>query len=182
MGGLATRTIGRVGRMPETSSAARPYHRVTIFNKTIIEGSADVAWRHLTDWGRSKAKPPASDSKSAIGITAITLEGGENDLPRTRVLHFADRPELRETLLSQDDEARLLIYNIEGIGPHGLRNYLATTEIDALAGNQFLINITARFDVPPDGDVLAAKTFIDTAHHIVFSGVAYQCSSSDPVT
>jgi hypothetical protein len=58
-----------------------------------------------------------------------------------------------------------LYYCIEGIGPHGIRNYLATTDVDAIGEDYCQVTITARFDVGPDGDLVAGKALIDIAHN-----------------
>ncbi len=71
---------------------------------------------------------------------------------------------LQETLLHVDDEARFIYYNIEGVGPFGLRNYLATTEVDELGENETRIICRSRFDAPSDAPVELLKAFIESIH------------------
>lgn len=139
-------------------------HRIRIVNSCIIALSADAMWSCLTDWGLQQLVPVPAGYRNPLGITGIELIGEAWKVPRTRVLRFKNLPEIRETLLYQNDADRHLYYNIEGDGPFGIRNYLATTEIDALAPDLSQISINARFDLVPDADVAAAKAFIDSAH------------------
>ncbi len=87
------------------------------------------------------------------------------EVPRTRVLVIDGLGTLRETVLHQSDETRHLVYNIEGVAPFGIRNYLATTDVDVVDATSSLVTITARFDVPESQDVTEAKGFIDGAHN-----------------
>ena len=72
---------------------------------------------------------------------------------------------VRETLLYQNDDAMHLYYNIEGIGPQGVKNYLATTDVDAISPASSQVTITARFDLDAGADVVKAKSIIDLAHN-----------------
>jgi hypothetical protein len=70
-----------------------------------------------------------------------------------------------ESSVHQDDAAMHLYYNIEGTGPHGIRNYLATTDVDAMCEHRCQISITARFDLAESDDLVKAKGLIDFAHN-----------------
>jgi hypothetical protein len=100
-----------------------------------------------------------------LTLAQITLEGAEDAIPRTRIMQFGAFGIVRETLLYQDDAAMHLYYNIEGVGPHGIRNYLATTDIDALGEHRCQITITSRFDLAATDDLVKAKGLIDFAHN-----------------
>jgi hypothetical protein len=153
------------------------YRRINIVNRSLIDGPAQAAWDYLTDWARTRARPAPAGAPNAIGLKSIQLEGGATDIPRTRVLTFETLPTIRETLLRQDDETMHIQYNIEGIGPYGIRNYLATTEIDALGDTLCQATITARFDLADSDDPVAAKAFIDAAHNGVFKGMKWQLAA-----
>jgi hypothetical protein len=150
------------------------YRRVKIINQEIIAAPADKVWAALTLWGgaaRASAALEGGFPPNPLGVIGIDFDGTEGVTPRTRILRFSSGLVMRETLLHQDDEARHIYYNIEGIGAHSIRNYLATTDVDEIADNACQIAISARFDIPSDGDVIQAKSFIDIAHSTVFSGM-----------
>jgi len=139
-------------------------HRARIFNQGVVEVSADKAWAYLTDWAGSKRQRRAG-GMGELTLAQIVLEGGEDEIPRTRVMEFGAFGVVRETLLRQDDAAMHLYYNIEGVGPHGIRNYLATTDVDALSEHRCQITITARFDLESADELVKAKGLIDFAHN-----------------
>jgi hypothetical protein len=138
--------------------------RARVFNQGVVEVSADKAWEYLTDWAGSKRKR-AGGGMGELTLAKIALEGGESQIPRTRVMEFGTFGVVRETLLHQDDAMMHLYYNIEGVGPHGIKNYLATTDVDRLTDARCQVTITARFDLDADGDVVKAKALIDFAHN-----------------
>jgi hypothetical protein len=140
------------------------FHRVRIFNQGVVEVSADRAWAYLTDWAGSKRQRRAG-GMGDLTLAQITLEGAEDAIPRTRIMQFGAFGIVREKLLHQDDAAMHLYYNIEGTGPHGIRNYLATTDVDAMCEHRCQISITARFDLAESDDLVKAKGLIDFAHN-----------------
>ncbi|HEY3653747.1 MAG TPA: SRPBCC family protein [Steroidobacteraceae bacterium] len=140
------------------------FQRVRIINQQLVAVPAAKAWEWLTDWagtGRARRTTTSGD----LALLKIVLHGDPNKTPRTRVMEFGSFGTIRETLLYQDDEFRHLYYNMEGVGPYGIRNYLATTDIDEISENASQITITARFDVPPSTDVLKAQALINQAHN-----------------
>jgi len=137
--------------------------RVRVFNQGFVDAPAGEAWQWLTDWaGTRRARAP---SGGALAFTKIELIGGEDEIPRTRVFEFPVLGVVRETLLYQNDEAMHLYYRIDGEGPLGIRNYLATTEIDPISESSCFVAIAARFDLAPGADVIKAKGLIDAAHN-----------------
>jgi len=152
--------------------------RARIFNQGFVEASAEKTWAALSDWaGVVKLRTPGS-SKSPLAVDRVELEGDPESTPRTRVFYFKspDLPEVRETLLYKNDEVRHLYYNIEGVGPAGLINYLATTDVDEISDAKCLVTITARFDVPDGADIVQAKSIINVAHTSVIAGLNAYCS------
>jgi hypothetical protein len=93
-------------------------------------------WPAILDWMRVEGRPvPLVKVELAPGHRVGTLPCTRNcifdvsKLPPGIVI-----PEVvPETLLHVDHEARFLYYNMEGLGPFGLRNYLATTTVAAPA-------------------------------------------------
>lgn len=139
------------------------FQRARIFNQAILPCAADAAWAYLIDWaGTARQGSPSASQRLS---RTVVLEGGERDVPRTRVLTIDTIGVIRERLCHQDDDAMHLYYCIEGIGPHGIRNYLATTDVDAIAPGVCQITITARFDIGPGDDLIAAKAMVDLAHN-----------------
>lgn len=137
--------------------------RVHIFNQALILVSAENAWAYLCDWAGSNRQRVGGLGE--LTLAKIDLVGGMTDIPRTRVMEFGAYGAVRETLLYQDDEAMHLYYNIEGVGPNGVRNYLATTDVDPVGPEACQVTITARFDLERGGDVAKAKALIDFAHN-----------------
>jgi hypothetical protein len=137
--------------------------RVRVFNQSFLPVSAEKAWAYLCDW--------AGTNRQRIGglgeltLAKIELEGGIDDIPRTRAMEFGAFGVVRETLLYQNHEDRHLYYNMEGVGPHGIRNYLATTDIDEAGEERCQITIAARFDLDEGADVAKVKALIDFAHN-----------------
>jgi hypothetical protein len=138
--------------------------RVRVFNQRLVDAPADKVWEYLIDWAGTRRQRRAG-GMGDLTLSKLVLEGGEHDIPRTRVMEFGAFGEVRETLLHQDDAAMHLYYNIEGTGPHGIRNYLATTDVDAVGENRCQITITARFDIDEGADLVKAKALIDFAHN-----------------
>lgn len=156
--------------------------RVRIINQSFVPVSAEKAWEYLTDWAGSNRQ--RGSGMGDLTLASITLEGAMTDIPRTRVMEFGAFGVIRETLLHQDDHAMHIYYNIEGVGPHGVRNYLATTDVDPVDSENCQITITARFDLENGADVAKAKNVIDFAHNQgVFGAMTrYYASLEDGAT
>jgi hypothetical protein len=138
--------------------------RVRIFNQGIVEAPAAKVWEWLTDWaGTRRTRRPANMGE--LAFVKIELIGEHGQIPRAREMHFGAFGAVRETLLYQNDDAMHLYYNIEGIGPHGVKNYLATTDVDAISLTSSQVTITARFDLDAEADIVKAKAIIDFAHN-----------------
>ena len=137
--------------------------RVRVFNQGRVNAPASEAWRWLTDWAGTRRL--RSHPGGELEFAKIELIGAEDEIPRTRVIEFPTLGVVRETLLYQSDAAMHLYYRIDGEGPLGILNYLATTDIDPLSDSGCLVTITARFDLAPDADILRAKGLIDAAHN-----------------
>ena len=154
------------------------FQRAKILNQAFISGPAEDAWDILTDWHRVERFRTSESSSSSLAVDRVELVGAEDEVPRTRVFHFKAEgmPVVGETLLHQDDEAMHLYYNIEGVGPAGVRNYLAITDVDPISDDRCQVTTTARFDLPQDGDMIMAKNIINTAHNNVFAGLQYAAS------
>ena len=138
--------------------------RVRIFNQGRVPASAHRVWEWITDWAGTR-RGTRGGGAGDLAFGKIQLVGDPDTTPRTRVMEFPALGVVRETLLHQDDEAMHLYYNIEGEGPLGIRNYLATTDVDPLSEEACLVTITARFDLRPDASVTKAKALIDAAHN-----------------
>lgn len=151
------------------------FNRARIINQSFVSGPAEAAWDILTDWHNTHRLRTESSASSPLAVDRVELIGEEDKVPRTRVFYFKAEgmPVVKETLLHQDDETMHLYYNIEGIGPVGIRNYLATTDVDRISDDLCQMTITARFDLPKDGDIVMAKNIINVAHNGVIAGLQY---------
>lgn len=151
------------------------FKRAKILNQAFVQGPASDAWEILTDWHNVQRLRTGDSAASALAVESVELVGEEGKVPRTRVFHFKgdDLPVVRETLLHQDDETMHLYYNIEGIGPAGVKNYLAITDVDQISDNLCQVTTMARFDLGEEFDMILAKNIINTAHNSVFAGLQY---------
>lgn len=138
--------------------------RVRIYNRGIIQAPAAAVWEWLTDWAGTRRTRRPSDLGD-LTLAKIDLIGEHGQIPRAREIQFGAFGTVRETLLYQNDDAMHLYYNIEGTGPCGVKNYLATTEVDAVSPISSQVTITARFDLDAGVDVVKAKSIIDLAHN-----------------
>ncbi|MGO9934706.1 MAG: SRPBCC family protein [Steroidobacteraceae bacterium] len=138
--------------------------RVRVFNQALVQAPAAKVWEWLTDWaGSHRQRRP--DGMGELTLAKIALIGVHGQIPRAREMHFGAFGLVRETLLYQNDEAMHLYYNIEGTGPCGVKNYLATTDVDAICETVAQVTISARFDLDAKADVVKAKSVIDFAHN-----------------
>lgn len=141
-----------------------PIQRGRIFNQGYVNVSAAKAWAYLTDWAGSNRQRSGANLGD-LTLAKVVLEGRPDQIPRTRAMEFGALGVVRETLLHQDDATMHIYYNMEGTGPYGLTNYLATTDIDDMGPNLCQVTLSARFDIPEGGDAAKIKALIDLAHN-----------------
>lgn len=151
------------------------FRRARIINQDIVKAPAEQVWDVLTDWHNTHRLRTSESASGPLSVDKVELEGHPDSTPRTRVFHFKDKRMgiVRETLFHQDDEAMHYYYNIEGIGPAGVRNYLATTDVDPITDSECQVTITARFDLAGDMEMLRAKNIINAAHLGVIKGLQF---------
>jgi len=155
------------------------FRRARIINQDIVRAPAEQVWDVLTDWHNTH-RLRTNEPPGPFSVDRVELDGQPDRTPRTRVFHFKDERMgiVRETLLRQDDEALHYYYNIEGIGPAGVRNYLATTDVDPISDSECQVTITARFDLADDMEMLRAKNIINAAHLGVIKGLQFNLEKS----
>jgi hypothetical protein len=174
--------------MPHTSS----YQRVRAERSGEVDVSSDAYWELLLDWPailswmRVEGRP--------VPLISVELAPGHEvgRLPCTRNCRF-DVSQLPpgviipdcvpETLLHVDPVARFIYYNMEGEGPFGLRNYLATTEVDDLGPNRTRVTCSGRFDVPEGAPAAIVKGVIESVYNSIIHDIAATASGrhSSPV-
>ena len=157
------------------------FRRARIFNQDIVRAPAEQVWDVLTDWHSTHRLRTPESASGSFSVEKVELEGQPDKTPRTRVFYFNDERMgiVRETLFHQDDKAMHFYYNIEGIGPAGVRNYLATTDVDKISDVECQVTITARFDLPSELNMLTAKSVINAAHLGVIKGLQFNLENSD---
>jgi hypothetical protein len=132
-------------------------------------------WPAILDWMRVEGRP--------VPLVKVELADGHRvgRLPCTRNCWFDVSqlppgvviPEcVPETLLHADPVARFIYYNMEGEGPFGLRNYLATTEVDDLGPNRSRVTCTGRFDVPAGAPAELVKGVIESVYDSIIHDIA----------
>jgi hypothetical protein len=161
------------------------YVRVRTFRQKEIPVAARAYWEMLLDWpGIQKWMPKENPP---VHLIKVELAQGSSlgKLPCTRNC-FLDRSALPpgvpaeaipecvpETLLYVDESAGFIYYNMEGMGPFGLRNYLATTEVDDLGPNRTRVTCFGRFDVPSGAPAEMIKGYIEGVYEYgIINGIS----------
>ncbi len=152
------------------------FTRVRVGLSDVVDSPADVIWDILLDWPaildwmRVEGRP--------VPLIEVTLKPGHElgKLPCSRLCRFdlsalppgiVIREVVPETLLHVDADARFLYYNMEGEGPFGLRNYLATTEVDCLGSGRSRITCSGRFDLPVGAPAELVKGVIESVYDCI---------------
>jgi len=154
--------------------------RAQISNEVSV--AAEDYWRVLLDWpGIKKWMPDMADGGPVPLLRSPLKEGHElGKLPCTRKCIFdvsglppgITIPEcVPETLLHVDHMARFIYYNMEGEGPFGLRNYLATTEVDELGPTLTRVTCSGRFDLPEGAPVELVKGVIEAVYTSIVNDI-----------
>jgi len=148
-----------------------------------VDVSADAFWKVLRNWPAVMTWAQGDDPPAPL-IDVRLKDGHDVDaLPCTRVCTFDTstgfQPMLEETLLHADPAARRIYYNIEGSMANGMRNYQATTTIDALGPERSRITCSSCFDVPDEATGEASQRFLEDVYdRWVINGIARVASSS----
>ncbi len=157
------------------------YNRVHPYRSDEVDAPADAIWKMLLnwpailDWMRVAGRP--------VPLVEVTLKPGHETgkLPCTRLCRFDVSnlppgvviPEVvPETLLHVDPVARFIYYNMEGEGPFGLRNYLATTEVDDLGNGRSRVTCSGRFDLPESAPADLVKGVIESVYDCIVHDIA----------
>jgi Polyketide cyclase / dehydrase and lipid transport len=152
------------------------YVRVRTLRSAELPVSAQAYWDMLLDWQGIMKWMPQKDAP--VPLVKVELRPGHRPdrTPCTRDCYFdtsnlpAGIPHdavpqiVAETLLHEDAEAGFIYYNMEGIGPFGMRNYLATTEVDERGPDRVYVTCAGRFDLPEGAPVELVKGFIESVY------------------
>ena len=159
------------------------FNRVQTFRSGEVDATAEDYWRILLDWPAIMSWWPTDNPPAPL--TKVTIREGHRmgQLPITRDCFFDTSalppgvdpsvlPDcVPETLLYFDDVARFLYYNMEGVGPFGMRNYLAITEVDDLGGGRARVTCRGRFDLPTEAPVALVQGFIEGVYDAIIAGI-----------
>lgn len=157
------------------------YQRVRARLSAEVDAAATDYWDLLLDWPailtwmRVEGRP--------VPLVRVELEPGDEigRLPCTRNCWFDTSrlppgvviPEcVPETLLHADAVARFIYYNMEGEGPFGLRNYLATTEVDELGPDRIRVTCAGRFDLPEGAPANLVRQVIESVYDSIVHDIA----------
>lgn len=160
------------------------YSRVQTFKGAELDVDADAFWDVLLDWPTIMTWWPTENPPAPL--IRVDLRAGHRNgvLPVTRECYFDSSqlppgidPSLLpdcvpETLLHADDVARMIYYNMEGVGPFGMRNYLAFTEVDDLGGGRSRVTCRGRFDLPEAAPAPLVQGFIEGVYGAILFGIS----------
>ncbi len=158
------------------------------FNRVRVQLCNDVPvaaadyWEILLDWPGIKKWMPDMDKGGPVPLLRSPLKEGHEvgKLPCTRNCIFDVSglppgiaiPEcVPETLLHVDHVARFIYYNMEGEGPFGLRNYLATTEVDEISPTLSRVTCAGRFDLPEGAPTDLVKGVIEAVYASILNDI-----------
>jgi hypothetical protein len=133
------------------------YQRVSAQKSLKVSAGADEFFKQLMRWDEILGWPDPP-----VRLTRVNLAPGHKlgKVPCTRLCYIDHStlppgvpsdavPEyVSETLLMFDFEARTCLYVLDGEGPNGMRNYIATTQVDALDAKTSLVTCIGRCDLP----------------------------------
>lgn len=145
------------------------FRRTGAFFESDVDVSADEFWVVLRDWAGVMKWADLSETAPAPLIDTTLREGDSGKfLPCTRICHFDTSggfpPTFEETLLLADPESRRIYYNVEGVQPSGMRNYMATTIIDEIGPGQCHVTCSSTFDVPAQDTSDTIKEFLEAVY------------------
>lgn len=128
-----------------------------------LDAPAQSAWELLTDWALRWIP------KGSYDLVRVELEGGFNEVPRTRAMWTSDGRLLREKLLHQDDRARRIYYILDNDAIPGVHNYLTTITVEELKPDKCQMEFSSNFDViDPAVDAEQCKLFVESAYDDFF--------------
>jgi hypothetical protein len=143
------------------------WQRAQVQFRAEIPASAGDAWDLLTDWAgilRWWQKP------GPVEIVDVALVGTPDGLPRARRITAAGAPVALETLLKADPAARRIYYDLADGGIPFIRNYLATTTIDAAGDDACIMEFASTFDVAGSDDAAFARAIILAVYGAIAEG------------
>ena len=157
------------------------YLRVRAERSDEVGCDAEAYWQLLLDWPAILSWMRVENRP--VPLIKVELAAGHRlgTLPCTRNCHFdvsqlpagiAIPEVVPETLLHVDPVTRFLYYNMEGEGPFGLRNYLASTEVDALGPGRSRVRCSGRFDLPPGAPADLVRSVIENVYDSIIHDIA----------
>jgi Polyketide cyclase / dehydrase and lipid transport len=165
------------------------FTRVQTFRSAELDVPAGAFWDVLLDWPAIMSWWPKDNPPAPLIRVDIREGHTPGELPLTRDCFF-DTSQLPpgidpsllpdcvpETLLYVDETARMLYYNMEGIGPFGMRNYLAITEVDDLGDGRCRATCRGRFDLPEGAPEPLVKGFIEGVYEAILGGISARAAS-----
>lgn len=156
------------------------YNRLHARREIEVDVPADAFFAALIVWDGAR------EWKSApLPLARCELFPGHRNgqVPCTRLVYpdFANLPAgtspemvpefMSETILQLDPETRFILYRLDGEGPMGMRNYIATTEVNDIGNGRALVICTGRADMPADVPAAAMQGLLETTYeHGVIAG------------
>ena len=140
--------------------------------------SASDFWEILIDWGALMDWIPKLDENPPAPVSGCEMLASHSidALPCTRRVYLQSggvgQDYLDETLIHFDHATRRLYYTFGGIGPGGVRNYLATTFIDETGSSACRVTCASQFDIAADA-ASDMKAFVEEFYdRAIIQGIA----------
>lgn len=165
------------------------YRRMRATKSDEVPVSAEAFWTILRDWPAIKSWMRAENPP--VNLIKVELKPGHqvDSLPCCRLCYVDSSglpaglsiPEVSaETLLHADPEAFLIYYNIEGEGPFGMRNYLASTVLDPLGPERTRVTCSGRWDMPEGAPADAVKAAVEAIYDSIINDIALTAQGRSP--
>ena len=154
------------------------FRRIAACKSVELPMAAEAFWDVLIDWGALMDWMPGRDENPPAPVVGCEILPGQtmSSLPFTRRVYLDGGGEgpayLDESLQHFDAETLRLYYTFDGVGPGGVRNYLATTYVDELAADRCRVTCASQYDIADDAETDMQDFIEDFYDRAIIQGIA----------
>ncbi len=151
------------------------YLRMRASYSGVIPVCADAYWAKLVNWPNVMDWMPTENPPVQLLKVELAPGSAVGVLPCTRIC-FQDKrglpkeaadavpDEVLETLIHQDDVAKVIVYILEGQMMFGMRNYFAATEVDFIDDNHCRVTCASRYDLPEEAPAEMIRQWVEAVY------------------